>query len=183
MLTFLILFAGKRYLIGPDTRVDMYLNLSMEVATLKTTPQQQVAFFDAEIGWAFDRLYYWGFHIGTFTPPITLRDTVLERDIPLNGIQVGTTIGTVPFSTYFIHPLLQLKGGVGFVSDARDGIGYYDLFTYVVPSAGVEVNITPYIKAGAYASYRYLIDLNPLNMAGSDPMGLAWGVFFKLAGY
>ncbi len=183
MLTFLILFAGKRYLIGPDTRVDMYLNLSMEVATLKTTPQQQVAFFDAEIGWAFDRLYYWGFHIGTFTPPITLRDTVLERDIPLNGIQVGTTIGTVPFSTYFIHPLLQLKGGVGFVSDARDGVGYYDLFTYVVPSAGVEVNITPYIKAGAYASYRYLIDLNPLNMAGSDPMGPAWGVFFKLAGY
>ncbi len=186
MLTLLILFAGKRYLVGPGTRVDMYLQLSMDVANLSTLygdKAQQIAFFDAEIGWAFDRLYFWGFHIGTYAPPLILRDTLTDRDIPINGLLVGTSVGLVPISGFFIHPLLQVRGGAGFVSDARDGIGYYDLFTYVVPAAGVEINITPYIKAGVLASYRYLIDLNPPGISRSDPMGPSWGIFFKLAGY
>ncbi len=186
MLTLLILFAGKRYLVGPGTRVDMYLQLSMDVASLSTLygeKAQQIAFFDAEIGWTFDRLYYWGFHVGTFAPPLVLRDTLIDRDIPLKGLLVGSTVGLVPISAFFIHPVLQVQGGAGFISDARDGVGYYDLFTYVVPSAGVEVNVTPYIKAGATVSYRYLLNLDPPNMPEGDPMGPSWGLFFKLAGY
>ncbi len=183
MLLLILNLAGRRYLVGPETKVDMYLSASMEVATLETISAQQIAFFEGELGWAFDRLYYWGFHMGTFSPPLVLRDTIINRDIPLRGMFLGSTVGIVPISGLFVHPLLQVKGGVGFVSDARDGIGYNDLYTYFAPAAGVEFNITPYIKAGATISYRYLLNLNPDNINARDPMGPAWGVFFKLAGY
>lgn len=183
MLYTILLFMSKRYLIGPDTKVDLYLSLEADVARFQSPSMQDVGFLSFDFGWVFDRFYMSGFGATWIRPNLTVRDTLLDREIPLNVFQIDLEMGIIPLSLFVFHPILYTQGGIGFTSDARDGIGYEDIYLHFTPSVSMEVNITPGLKMGIRWGYTYLLDFDPENTNIGTLQGNRWGAFFKISSY
>ncbi len=183
MIYMIFMFMGKRYLIGPETRIDLYLNMEVDVTKFQSPVKQDIGFMSVGFGWVFDRLYTSGFNASWWKPNLVIKDTIRNRDVPLNVFQLGLEMGIIPFSSFVVHPVIYAEGGIGFTSDARDGTGYEDIFVHFTPSLSLEMNITPNMKMGIRGGYTYVMDLNPENTDMGSIQGSRWGMFLKFSGY
>jgi hypothetical protein len=140
-------------------------------------------------GWIVNRTLAIGIEGHGIIPSAKFNDILPDEQAVLLGGYGGMFMEFILFSNEVIHFTFPLSGGAGWMgyhrdwhadSDPMEQLIEEDVFWYLEPGAGVEINISKNFRLATGFSKRFVQDLEMTNTKSSDFGKLNYYITFKI---
>ncbi len=180
-MTMVWLFLSAQYIFGPNVHVDGYFSASLNVVDRKDAKDYGIA--SIGFGGVYGRVYLMEFTLGFIFPSINFVQKGTGISIPIGSLQLSSRHEIKLLPMYPVHPILSIAGGVGFAYFTKNQDLFNDVYFFLHPEVGMELNFSKGVRFVLSLGYRNYYDFLPEGLVEQDVDGITYSLILRLGDY